>query len=258
MKSVSIITALFLIIPAVLIIAYLSADTFSLSQTTESEDRRLGKQVLIPEGDYYAGSDQKEDEQPLRMMHFKSFSIDIHPVTNKQYAAFLMKSNYITEGPFNRNDAIKNPYFPAGNIIYKDASAYAKYYQMRLPTEWEWEIAARSLKKENIHAWGDKIGTAVCNSLINIENLFGMTPVFNYPPNELGLYDMAGNAFEWTSSLYPTRFMLGNNYSNYTLLVIRGGAWNSLINDITVSARSPFPSNRHLPWLGFRCVKDAP
>lgn len=220
-------------------------------------ETRLGKQIYIKEGDYYVGSDAVKDEKPLRLMHFKPFNIDIHPVTNKQYADFLKKSNYKTEGPFDGNEANTNPYFPAGNITLNDAIAYAEFYKMRLPTEWEWEIAARSLKKENAYSWGDALKADQCNWLEDVRNPKGLISVFKYPANELGLYDTAGNAFEWTSSLYPSNFLLGKNFSRFSIMVIRGGAWTNLVNDIRVSSRTPFPSTHYLLWLGFRCAKDA-
>lgn len=247
-----------LFIPGILSIGYLISDRYALSWIDETADNRLGKQVLIPEGDYYVGSDNaSEDEQPLRIMHFKSYFIDIHPVTNTQYIEFLLKSHYTPEGPFDQNNALKNPYLPAVNITYKDAFSYAQFFGMRLPAEWEWEAAARSLKKENRFVWGSFPALNKCNCFSDAKDAQSITPVFQFPPNELGLYDMAGNVFEWTSSLYPSNYLLGNNYSQYTLLVLRGGAWTNIVTDLTVSSRTPFASTRYLPWLGFRCVKDA-
>lgn len=219
-------------------------------------DKRLGKQVLIPEGNYYVGSNDAEDEKPLRIMHFKAFYIDIHPVTNIQYLTFLQESNYKVEGDFNIKKAVNKPLYPATNITLNDASAYARYYERRLPTEWEWEVAARSLKKENIYAWGSKIEDDKCNWLKNINEPRYITAVFEYPPNEIGLYDMAGNVYEWTTSEYPKEFLTGKNIFKYKIVVLRGGAWTNIIYDLRASMRVPFAANRYLDWVGFRTVKE--
>lgn len=219
-------------------------------------DRRLGEQVFIQEGDYYVGSDVAEDEKPLRIMHFKPFYIDIHPVTNIQYLDFLQESHYKVEGDFDIMAARDKPLYPATNITLNDAVAYARHYKRRLPTEWEWEIAARSLKKENIYAWGSKIESDKCNWLKSINEPRYVSPVFEYPPNELGLYDMAGNVYEWTASEYPKEFLTGRNISKYKIVVLRGGAWTDIIYDLRVSMRVPFPANSHLEWVGFRTVKQ--
>ncbi|OGF64064.1 MAG: hypothetical protein A2Y62_15505 [Candidatus Fischerbacteria bacterium RBG_13_37_8] len=218
-------------------------------------DERLGKEIHIAAGDYYVGSDKVKDEKPMRIMHIEAFSLDIHAVTNIQYVNFLEKSSYTTEGPFDWNKAKTQPLHPATNVTYKDAQAYAVFHGKRLPTEWEWEIAARSLKKENAYVWGKNPEPDKCNWLSDINNPKMTTPVFQYEPNELGFYDMAGNVFEWTSSTYPEEFLKGKNASQYTVMVLKGGSWTNIIYDITVSARVPFPANRSLEWIGFRCAK---
>ncbi len=227
-----------------------------ISNGKESDFPFFGKEKLIPEGDYYVGNDEVEDEKPLRIMHFKAFYIDVHPVTNIQFLKFLKQSKYKPEGKFEIERALEKRYYPATNITFNDAKAYAEFYGRRLPTEWEWEIAARSLKKENIYAWGITLQENKSNSLKRIDKPQYVTPVFEYPPNELGLYDMAGNVYEWTDSEYPKEYLIGKNANKYKIVVLRGGAWTNILYDLRVSMRVPFPANRYLEWIGFRTVKE--
>ncbi len=220
-----------------------------------SEEKRIGMQVKIARGDYYVGSENEEDNKPCRLIHFSGFFIDIHPVVNRQYAGFLAESHYIPRGKFTPDEARNRPLFPATNITYEDALAYARFYHKRLPTEWEWEIAARSLKKDVIYTAG-AIPSLKTGNFFRYKQENGTTPVFSYPANELGIYDMAGNVFEWTSSQYPLMKIQGKYKKPLRLMVLRGGAWTNIPHDVRVTTRTPFPASRNLPWIGFRCVSD--
>ncbi len=217
---------------------------------------RVGARVFIRGGQYYIGNDREKDNRPLRLMTFRGFFIDAHPVVNRQYARFLAESHYEPEGKFDVEKAREHPLLPATAVTLRDASAYARFYHKRLPTEWEWEIAARSLKKEIIYASGS-LPTLESGNFFRYKQRNGRTPVFRYPPNALGLYDMAGNVFEWTSSRYSGGKFLGKYYSRYRLMVLRGGAWTSIASDVRVTTRTPFPAGRFLDWIGFRCVSAA-
>jgi formylglycine-generating enzyme required for sulfatase activity len=82
-------------------------------------------------------------------------------------------------------------------------------------------------------------------------------PVFSYPPNALGLYGMAGNVFEWTSSEYEEKYLYGKYFKGQTLKILRGGSWTNKAFDIRATTRTPFPAGRCLEWIGFRCVSTA-
>jgi formylglycine-generating enzyme required for sulfatase activity len=219
----------------------------------KSPKNGLGKQVYIKSGNYYVGA-HNHKTNPLRSMVFKDFYIDIHPVTNSQYLNFIKTSQYHPQGDFDTEKAKQFPLLPATGLTYQDAEAYARYYQKRLPTEWEWEIAARSLKKE-VPTENKSIPVSQRGNFFTGHNKSVM-PVFSYPPNELGIFGMAGNVFEWTSSVYPKEYLLGKYHRQYTVMVLRGGAWTNLVFDVKVSTRTPFAASRQLNWIGFRCVSD--
>jgi len=237
--------------------SYEAAQSTSIEQTTKDnpyQDQRLGKQVYIKPGNYYVGSDKEMDNKPLRMVSFNGFYIDIHPVTNEQYVEFLSKSHYQPKGTFDMNEANRFPDLPATNFTYEDAAAYAAFFHKRLPTEWEWEIAARSLKKEVVYVSQHLPHHQRGHFLFNKE--YSKKPVFSYPPNDLGLYGMAGNVFEWTSSKYQEKYLYGKHVHKFSIMVLRGGAWTNRALDIRTTTRTPFPASRCLEWIGFRCVRD--
>jgi formylglycine-generating enzyme required for sulfatase activity len=227
-----------------------------LTAQAETVDKRLGRQVYIEAGTYWVGDDEAEDNRPYRRVSVEGFYIDIHPVTNGQYLQFLSGSGYKPKGTFDAAKAETSPLLPAGGLVYEDAEAYAKSYKKRLPTEWEWEIAARSLKKENVHVNPDVPHHKSGHFLFN--KRYYKLPVFSYPPNELGIYGMVGNVLEWTSGEYEERYLHGKYFKGHPLKVLRGGSWTNKAFDIRATTRTPFSADRCLEWLGFRCVAELP
>ena len=210
--------------------------------------------VLIPEGEYFTGDRNSADNSPPVKRTFKRFLIDIHPVTNIQFILFLDQTGYRPEGKFDRVYALAHPAHPVTGVTRIDAERYAAFAGKRLPTEWEWEIAARGLK-EDFSPQLSRIYREKKGVFYSVERK-GLMPVFSTPPNEIGLYDHIGNVFEWTGSDYPSGLLIGNNKDRLKVGVIRGGAWTNIRNDVTYADRTPFPAGRSLRWLGFRCVKD--
>ncbi len=210
--------------------------------------------IFIPKGEYFTGEKRSTCNSPLIKRSFKSFYIDIHPVSNIQFLIFLEKTNYKPSGKFDRSYAGKNPFDPATGVTREDAAMYAKYAGKRLPSEWEWEIAARALKKD-YQPFLSMIYKEKRGIFYNVERK-NVSQIFSTPPNEIGFYDHIGNVFEWTTGDYPMEMLTGRNKYAQKIGVIRGGAWTNIRNDVKYSTRIPFPVNRSLKWLGFRCVKD--
>ena len=223
-------------------------------QENAAAEQNLGKQVYIEAGEYYVGDDRESDNRPLRKQYFKGFYMDVHPVTNGQYAEFLTRSGYQPKGNFAKEKALAEPLLPAANVTYEDAEAYATFYKKRLPTEWEWEIAARSLKQRNSFV-SAKTPPQRRGHFLNDKKYYNL-PVFTYPPNELGIYDMPGNVFEWTSSQYEEKYLQGKYVQGQRVMVLRGGSWTNRAFEIQTTTRTPFPAQRCLGWVGFRCVSD--
>jgi len=239
-----------------LLMAFLLFGDATGRRAVEAGDGRIGKQVFIPAGTYFVGDDGETDNHPCRPRRFSAFSIDVHPVTQAQYARFIRESGYTPRGNFSAPETSEEALLPAVNLTFDDAVAYARFQGRRLPSEWEWEIAARSLKRENLFATRGTPSLSNGN-FFRFKQKNGITPVFSYPANGLGLYGMAGNVFEWTASRYERRRLRGKHASRFRLMVLRGGAWTNLHQDARTTKRTPFPAERCLPWLGFRCVADA-
>lgn len=234
----------------------------------------LTKMVIIEGGRFWRGSnDGNRDETPRHQVTISSFAIDIHPITNEQFVRFLEAMG--GEKDANHNDiirlkesrikrsggriAIESGYakHPVVGVTWYGAVAYAKWIGKRLPTEAEWEIAARGGLDNAFYPTGDDIEK-------NMANFFSSdtTSVMSYQPNGYGLYDMVGNVYEWCQDWY------GYNYyetsiqepenpigplqgSNRTL---RGGCWKSLKEDLRCSRRHRNNPGTVNSTYGFRCA----
>ncbi len=194
------------------------------------------------------------------------------------------------EGPGSSIDARMD--HPVVQIAYEDAVAYAEWAHKRLPTEAEWEFAARGGLAHAVNVWGDApIDATRCNTWQGhfpdrntAEDGFERTaPVKSFPPNGYGLYDMAGNVWEWCSDLYrpdayarmvlavgidgvsvnptgPTSSLDPRNPDVPVSRVQRGGSYlcnDSYCASYRPSARMACPPDTGLAHLGFRCVQPA-
>ena len=183
------------------------------------------------------------------------------------------------EGP---NSAIeKRMDHPVVHIAWVDALAYAQWAGKRLPTEAEWEWAASGGSSEVIYPWGNEPAAQAADKAnfwqggfpyqnLEEDGFFGTAPVKSFPPNQFGLYDMAGNVWEWCDNIYnnqgyvemvedqlpPTR---GQEFSAQAERVLRGGSFlcnDSYCSGYRVSRRMGSSTDSGLNHAGFRCVKD--
>ncbi len=233
--------------------------------------------VLVPAGEFLMGSTQQEidavkkefgrrdlykdysfdSEMPKRKVNLKAFYIDIYEVTNRKYMEFIKQTGYHPpqhwEGGTYPTDCADNP------VLYvnkQDAEAYAKWAHKRLPTEEEWEKAARGTDGR-IFPWGNTFDpgeAATADSdlefiqhgfcKVDTGNKVGLAPGDVSP---YGVHDMAGNSREWTATLDP---------AHKDMAIIKGASWV----DLNITARSayreyvPVEGRSHI--LSFRCVKD--
>lgn len=230
---------------------------------------------VIKAGEYYRGSDEGgRDERPRHKVKLESFALDVHPVTNEQFVRFLEMMG--GEKDANNNDiinlresrirrhggklSIESGYskHPVIGVTWYGAIAYAKWTGKRLPTEAEWEVAA-SCCEELMYTTGSGIERTQANFFSS-----DTTAVKSYPANKIGLYDMAGNVYEWCQDWYDYNYYevamqrpdnpKGPLQGVYR--VLRGGCWKSLKDDLRCSHRhrnNPGIVNR---TYGFRCAAD--
>lgn len=221
--------------------------------------------VTIPGGYYVMGSDSA-GESPRHKVWIDTFYMDRHEVTNREYLAFVRATGH-PRPAYYEDTPLQQPDHPIVGISFFDALAYAHWAGKRLPTEAEWERAARGGWEDCRFPWGDESPFGRCNYAPEGDKEadgFGYTaPVGSFAPNNFGLFDMAGNVWEWCTDFYDTTYYLTSPEQNpsgpdsgYTR-VLRGGSWLSINpKHLTCSARlelKPFVRDR---YYGFRCVKD--
>lgn len=234
----------------------------------------LTDMIVVPGGTFYRGSqDGSRDEMPRHQVVIPSFSIDIHPVTNEQFVRFLEVMG--GEKDSNHNDIIRlrdsrikrsggklnieSGYgkHPVVGVTWYGAVAYAKWIGKRLPTEAEWEIAARGMKQSALYPTGEDIEKSQANFFSS-----DTTAVMSYAPSEDGLYDMAGNVYEWCYDWYGYNYYEVSNQEpenpqgpiQGVYRVLRGGCWKSLKEDLRCSRRHRNNPGTVNGTYGFRCV----
>ena len=244
--------------------------------------------VLIPAGEFQMGSNDSEahfDEKPVHTVYVDAFYMDKYEVTNAQFKAFVdanpqwQKDNIPDK--YNDHEAYLdfwngNDYpsgegnYPVGFVSWYSAMAYAQWAGKRLPTEAEWEKAARGGLVGNKYPSGNAIDISQANYNLRIT---GPTPVGRYAPNGYGLYDMAGNVEEWCLDAYEAGFYARSprrnplagemplrevivDYKNVTTRrVLRGGDWFGPAFVLRVADRRHGAPMRMYGSLGFRCAR---
>jgi len=228
--------------------------------------------VSLEGGCFKMGSDQgSPDEQPVHEVCLSPFRIDKHEVPQGE---FLKKMG-------TNPSRFKGANLPVESVTWNEAKTYCQKAGKRLPTEAEWEYAARAGAATR-YAWGDQFDTKKANFCdkncdMNLsdrgadDGFQNTAPVGSFPPNAFGLFDMAGNVNEWTADwmqgnyyrLSPKKNPTGPARRDDALIgatnekVLRGGAWNTNAEELTPSNRKGLWTDYRLDSLGFRCASDA-
>jgi sulfatase modifying factor 1 len=220
--------------------------------------------VLIPSGEFTMGrnSANPTDWQPEHRVSITSFYMDKYEVTNKEYYEFCVQTKtplpYFWGMPEFRS-GMDYPDYPVVGISYGEADRYAKWAGKRLPTEAEWEYAAKGGLENVKYPWGDEIDSLKVNYGRKYK---GILKIGTFKPNGYGLYDIVGNVWEWTSDNYsdsyysisPKQDPKGPVRGRFK--VIRGGSWHSGAMCIQLYYRNGLSSGWVDFAVGFRCVKD--
>lgn len=240
--------------------------------------------------------DGDEDERPAHPVHVGDFLMSVHPITNLEYSRFVRETTHrapaiydlplvVTAGGRERERLFRaagQPYIwpegeppadrqlhPVSLVRWEDAVAYCAWLSsetgrtVRLPTEAEWEKAARGGVDRRRYPWGDRMDPNMANFLTDptLKALHGTTRSGSYPANGYGLYDMAGNVWEWVQDWYDPNYYGSSPFDNPTgpsqgkLRVLRGGSW--LVADVRMlscSHRHKVPPDTYSYGIGFRIV----
>jgi formylglycine-generating enzyme required for sulfatase activity len=249
--------------------------TAGMSVPMYYNETRIGKEphkmVLIPRGKFTRGSNNRlPDEGPQYIAETGAFWIDIYEVTNLQYKQFIDATNRKSPSHFrNRTYPEGKVDHPVVFVTWFDAHDYCEWAGKRLPTNIEWEKAARGVKDDRDFPWGDDFDVNKVNSPVRWRtlNMEGDTmPVGSLEAGKspFGLYDMSGNVWEWTDSWYmqyPGNTWPSENYGEQYKELKGGSWWDCSYYQCGVSApvfnRSYFKQNIKNSSFGFRCVKDA-
>jgi formylglycine-generating enzyme required for sulfatase activity len=245
-----------------------ATEAASVAPPSEITDDQGVDMVLVPAGDFAMGSDKGEaDEQPLHTVYLDDYYIDKYEVTNKLYAACVDAGScepprelyFFPESP-NRI-YFGNPQYDNYPVIYVDwnmAKNYCEWRDARLPTEAEWEKAARGTT-DNIYPWGNDLD---CQKA-NYQNCVNRTSeVGSYPGgvSPYGVYDMTGNVWEWVADWFADNYYATSSRQNPTgpitgqSRVLRGGAWPRY--DVTIYHRLNFAPTYYTFDIGFRCARS--
>ena len=235
---------------------------------------RLGdapnEMILIPAGEFIMGTNTRmPDEGPEHKVTLPDYSIDKYEVTNLQYKKFNDATNRKSPSHFkNRTYPKGKADHPVTYVSWFDAKAYCEWAGKRLPTDAEWEKAARGTDGRNF-PWGDEFGDDKANTPVRWEALDkpgDTTPVGAFPAGKspYGLYDMTGNVWEWTASwyeAYPGNTHPTENYGEKYKTLKGGSWWDCSFYKCGISApsfnRAFFLPKTRNKSFGFRCAKDA-
>ena len=261
------------------ILIFYAAILFGVS--AENRDNPL---ILIPGGTFTMGTERRApDEMPAHKVYLDAYYISKYEVTNAEYLKFwnsLQSDNLkkTTESPRHTPEdfshlehignwperAIKYPDYPVVGVSWNDAKAYAEWKGMRLPTEAEWEKAARGYT-DRTWPWGNSIKLYANTSDKNDGYENRIAPVGSFPKGKsyFGVMDMAGNVWEWTADWYsdvyyfhsPKKNPIGPDVGSWR--VIRGGSWIDSLPRCSTTFRYYFYPTLRTSFVGFRLAKTA-
>ena len=233
--------------------------------------------ALIPAGEFQMGSNEGDsDETPVHTVYVDAFYMDIYEVTTGQYLRFVRETGHRSPNWGSVAEYSPTKGHPMISVSWYDAMAYAKWAGKRLPTEAEWEKAARGGLVGKKYPWGDSIDSSKAKYRDSSKAEYNYdydsrntTAVGIYPPNGYGLYDMASNVWEWCLDAYNEDFYKNSTRENpvaevdsvtrltinFNTRVLRGGSWINPPVHLRVTARRGSSPSFTGDNVGFRCAK---
>lgn len=234
--------------------------------------------ILVPAGEFTMGSHAGDpDARPARRLHVDAFYIGRYEVTNAEYADFLNATDGLVDrcaGHICLDTKLENPEshilshqgqyvvetgyeeHPVAKVSWYGAQAYCRHFDMRLPTEAEWERAARGTDGRT-YPWGDTADPGRLNAGSRVGDT---TPVGSYPDGRspYGVHDLAGNVWEWTLDWYEAYpgYRGDDSFFGEKYKVVRGGSWNHPDSDARAAHRDIAHPARRIHVVGFRCARS--
>lgn len=251
---------------------------------------------VVPAGEFWMGryrlwlideigwqTEIRMDDRPMHLVELDAFAIDRTEVTNAEYARFVEATGHRPPFHWRKGDPPHDqPRLPVYNVSWEDARAYCAWAGKRLPTEAEWEKAARGGLEKKAFPWGDVFEPpaaetketelpsegeseeeAEVQKMAHYGYPEGPTEVARFPPNGYGLYDMVGNVWEWVEDGYelhyysvsPHKSPEGPEKAPYR--VLRGGSWADEDDRLlSVFYRNFSEPGTRVNTIGFRCARS--
>ena len=226
---------------------------------------------------HHSGCEQSwfEDEEPVHEVYLDDFYIDVYEVTNARYTECVDTGDCdppSSSESYSRDSYYGDPDYDDYPVIYvswHDAQTYCQWRAARLPTEAEWEKAARGGLQGKSYPWGDE--NPLCEHGVENGAKFDdddrcndtdTEPVGGFSPNGYGLYDMAGNIWEWVGDWYDAYYYGSSSSDNPqsphsgVYRVLRGGSWLSNPSGLRAAHRLRNVPNGRGYSLGFRCARS--
>ena len=223
--------------------------------------------VRVPGGWFWMGCEiGRDDEKPLHRVWVDAFELSAYQVTNEEYARFLTAMRY-PEPMCWKDPNFNHPKMPVVAIAWQEAVSYCAWLNRetstlyRLPSEAEWERAARGGVEHSLYPWGDTPPELLPNYARRWKT--GPEPVGLYPPNAYGLYNLGDNVHEWCVDWYdpsyygysPKRNPPGPTDGNRR--ASRGGSWRHQVKVARIAARSSIPPEFKYADYGFRVARSS-
>ena len=244
-------------------------DRLRRSKALEQPPTAETPMVEIPEGLFMMGFDGTlalEDERPKHQVWLPIFFMDLHEVTTVQYEAFLAATNQTAPWQWNAVDLTQHRDRPVIGVDWSDADAYCRWKGKRLPTEAEWEKSARGTDGR-LYPWGNHapnkdLANFALGARFNYSQV--LMPVRSYEQGKspYGLYQMAGNVWEWVQDWYAANYYEAAQEHNPQgpeqgqFKVLRGGSWSDLPKYLLTYGRFKLLPETRNSYVGFRCAKS--
>jgi gamma-glutamyl hercynylcysteine S-oxide synthase len=217
--------------------------------------------VLVPGGVFEMGRADGDDyERPQHFVEVNAFYMDRTEVTNEQYKAFVDATGHPVPQHWRGNEPpTGEAKHPVVNVSWNDAIAFAEWAGKRLPTEEEWEFAARG-NDGRLYPWGPDWNQEFANTAESGAGKIVEVGRFSGGASPFGALDLCGNVWEWTASdlrSYQTQAVIAPDLS-IIRKVIRGGAYDVRNDRATTTYRGVVQADRVYPKTGFRCARDIP
>ncbi len=212
--------------------------------------------IYIPGGKFEMGRNEGDEyETPVHTATVQPFFIDRTEVTNEQYQQFISETGHRAPSHWRGGKFLPaEAKMPVINVSWDDAEAYAKWIGKRLPTETEWEFAARGTESK-LYPWGNNWNAANANAGRETDGAIIKVGSFAGGASQFGVMDMCGNVWEWTSSSLVS--YADEKKEIAPGKVIRGGAYDTPNKRATATYRGVLPPDRLRDKTGFRLVRDA-